>query len=59
MKKTHKIVIDDRISIMIRPKSKTYEVYTIGNKEPLLIETFKTSLEDAINYALNLIESRK
>jgi len=59
MRKTHKIVIDDKIAIMLRPKSKSYEVYAIADKEPLLIQTFKTSLQDAIDYALGLIESRK
>ena len=58
MIKTHKIVIDDKISIMLRPKSKAYEVYAIADKEPLLIQTFKTSLQDAIDYALNLIEKK-
>lgn len=58
MRKTHKIVIDDKISIMLRPKSKSYEVYAIADKEPLLIQTFKTSLQDAIDYALGLIEKK-
>lgn len=44
---------------MLRPKSKSYEVYAIADKEPLLIQTFKTSLQDAIDYALNLIESKR
>ena len=59
MKRTHKIVIDDKLAIMLRPKSKSYEVYAIADKEPLLIQTFKTSLQDAIDYALNLIESKR
>lgn len=58
MKRTHKIVIDDKISIMLRPKSKSYEVYAIADAEPLLIQTFKTSLQDAIDYALGLIEKK-
>lgn len=58
MRKTHKIVIDDKIAIMLRAKSKSYEVYAIADKEPLLIQTFKTSLQDAIDYALNLIEKK-
>ena len=59
MNRTHKIVIDDKLAIMLRPKSKAYEVYAIADKEPLLIQTFKTSLQDAIDYALGLIESKK
>lgn len=59
MQKTHKIEIDGKVRIMLRPKSKAYEVYAItSNDESLLIETFKTSLQDAIDYALNLIESK-
>ena len=59
MKKTHKIVIDDKVAIRLKPKSKTYEVYAIAEDDYLLLQTFTTSLEDAINYALNLVENKK
>lgn len=59
MVKTHKIVIDDRIVIMIRPKSKVFEVYAMTGEERLLIKTFKTTITEAIDYSLNLIETTK
>lgn len=59
MKRTHKIVIDDKVAIRLKPKSKAYEVYAIAEDDYLLLQTFTTSLEDAINYALNLVENKK
>ena len=60
MLRTHKIVIDDKIFIMLRPKSKTFEVYAKTNEDGrLLIKTIKTTISEAVDYALNLIENTK